>query len=663
MVDKTSLVDRYLTEPFNGVKITLEDGTYPALIYSDGETQATIMSVRKSDTDYAVYLQRYQFDGTFLDTLDISDTINTEFSPEESVSFTNAVTDVQGNQYFLYNSTQKSGLLIFDPDGNLMQNILCEENAFYDLARAGEHIYLSCSFHNASKKECIYQIDTHSFALTKLLEVPNGCRSTALSAVSDDAIWFSDHEHLWKYQISANTLYSVFEWTQAGLNGQDIHDFAVDDAGNVAVVLKNQTTPSKQQILYLQPPSSEQAQVSDDKIIITLNGSASDNLLNKTIGQFNASNDTYKVELVSYDSSKLLVELISGKGPDIIDMQGELDPAFLAERGIIEDLNPYLDDSKSLQRSDILDVLLNLYTVEDVLTAVPPTFSVMAPMGRASELGTEPGWTFDAFLNYVESHRGAAIYGGTSLGRSSEYLIGHYINTYWDSLVDYTQKKASFQTSEFKQIMEYAKGYEDIYGVLAGNSEDTKARIEEGKLLLYDQAIRKPTSLNEYKQFFDDDMVVIGYPSTNGEVRYCLNADYIYGINTKSEHKEGAWEFIEFLLTVQTEEVKNAKSDWNFRFSSYLPALDYQFQTALEAAAFYRGEAVSEEVFAQKKKDIEDTRDIISKISCSYGQSGPVVDIVNEEFFAYLENGPEYTAEMAINNIQNRVQLYLDSLD
>lgn len=107
VVDKTSLVDRYLTEPFSGVKITLEDGTYPAVIYSDGETQATIMSVRKSDTDYAVYLQRYQFDGTFLDTLDISDTINTEFSPEESVSFTNAVTDVQGNQYFLYNSTQK----------------------------------------------------------------------------------------------------------------------------------------------------------------------------------------------------------------------------------------------------------------------------------------------------------------------------------------------------------------------------------------------------------------------------------------------------------------------------------------------------------------------------------------------------------------------------
>lgn len=108
-------------------------------------------------------------------------------------------------------------------------------------------------------------------------------------------------------------------------------------------------------------------------------------------------------------------------------------------------------------------------------------------MGRASELGTDPGWTFDAFLEYVESHRGATIYGGSSYGKSSVYLIGHYLNTYWDSLVDYSKKVAYFQTPEF----------------------------------------------------------------------------------------------IEFMLSVQEEEVKNAKSDWNYRFSSYLPALDYQFQTAL----------------------------------------------------------------------------------
>lgn len=72
---------------------------------------------------------------------------------------------------------------------------------------------------------------------------------------------------------------------------------------------------------------------------------------------------------------------------------------------------------------------------------------------------------------------------------------------------------------------------------------------------------------------------------------------------------------------------------------------------------------MSEEILLQKEKDILATRDIIDHISGSYGQSGPVMEIVNEEFFAYLENGPEYTAETAIANIQNRVQLYLDSLD
>lgn len=662
-IDKAALEDKDLEREFSGVPITFEADTYPQVIYSDGTGLVTILTGNNSDSNYAFYLQNYQLDGTLTNTLDISNTIKDIFRSDESVIFTKAAVDSHQNHYFLYRSTRKKGLLILDSEGNLQHNHIGENNTFLDLNRAGDNIYILFQYENTNNREYICQVDTSSFQLKQLVEIPNGRGSTSMSALSEDVLWFSDYEHLWKYQITTNTLTSILAWTDAGITGREVADLAVDAKEHIAVILREQSMPSRQKLLYLREPALEQTNT--EKIVITIEGSGSNTLLRKTIGQFNASNDKYEAELVHYDTEKLLVELISGKGPDLIavNANGGLGPEFLAERGVIEDLSPYLDNSANLLRSDILEVILKLYTINDVLTAIPPAFTVYAPMGRASELGTEPGWTFRDFLEYVDVHKGATIYGGASRGDSNGYLIAHYLYTNWSNLVDYTNKEAHFDTVEFRQILEYAKGYEDIYGQVSGTDDDFKDRLQEGKLLLYDQSIRRPSSLKDYKQLFSQDMVVIGYPSADGKASYGISTSCSYGINAKSAHKEGAWEFIEFMLTLQDEEVKNAKSDWNFSFSSYLPALDYQFESALEQAAYHKGEAVSAEIYEANKQNIEETRNIINNASFLFGQSGPVADIVNEEFFAYLENGPEYTVDMTVNNIQNRVQLYLDTLD
>lgn len=663
VIDKVVLEDKNLERGFSGVPITFEEETYPQVIYSDGTDQVTILTASNSHSNYAFYLQNYRLDGTLTNTLDISSTIKDIFRSDESVVFTKAAVDSHQNHYFLYRSTLKKGLLILDSEGNLLQNHICEDNAFLDLNRAGQNIYIVFQYENTNHREYICQVDTDSFQLKQLVEIPNGRGSTSMSAVSEDILWFSDYENLWKYQITTNTLTNMLEWTDAGITGQEVADLAVDAKEHIAVILREQSIPARQKMLYLEEPAL--GQTDTEKIVITIEGSGSNTLLHKIIGQFNTSNDKYKAELVNYDTEKLLVELISGKGPDLIavNANGGLGPEFLAERGVIEDLSPYLDNSVNLRRSDILEIILKLYTIDDILTAIPPAFTIHAPMGRASELGTDPGWTFQEFLEYVDAHKGATIYGGASRGDSNGYLIANYLYTNWDNLVDYTSKEAHFDTLEFRQILEYAKGYEDIYGKVSGTGDDFKERIQEGKLLLYDQSIRKPSSLKDYKQLFSQDMVVIGYPSSDGKAGYGLSTSCSYGINAKSTNKEGAWEFIEFMLTIQDEEVKNAKSDWNSSFSSYLPALDYQFEAALEQAAYHKGEAVSAEIYEVNRQNIEETRNIINNVSFLFGQSGPVTDIVNEEFFAYLENGPEYTAERTVNNIQNRVQLYLDTLD
>lgn len=662
IADKEILEDEESKDNISGATLEMETGERSNIVFGGSPESICVISAIHNEENRTIFFNTFGKDGVLIEKKDITKVCEEAFDLKSETYFQNAAMDAAGRIYVQYYGSQ-SGVFILDAAGELLKNIPCEEAAILDIQMVGDVLYLVQRFEDTRKKEILLKIDSKSFNPVEVAEIPDGRSCTYLTSADNDTLWISDYTGIWQYSVSGQSMSKVFDWMEAGVEGKEIKDITVDTKGNVAAILKKQPSAKTQNILYLQQGRKDSSQEEQEKITITI-GSGADILLEKTVTQFNASNDKYNVVIEAYEKDKILTEIIAGKGPDLIRPE-ILGLEIAVEKGIVEDLTPYLEKSENIDREDLYEGVLEEYTIDNKLVCIPPSFDIMAPCGLASELGTEPGWTIEEFMDYIESHRGATIYAGSSVGDSRLYLIGNYVNSVQDKLVDYTNKQAYFDTEEFHKIMEYAKGYETLYDneIDHHDAQSVGEKMREGKILLYDFPIKTPTSYMEYKQAFKEDMVVIGYPSTTGEVNYRISTSREFAINANSEQKEGAWEFIEFMLLVQEEEVKDSRSRWNDYFSTYMPALNYQFEEAIKDARYYRGQEIDPDIYEQKKQDIEATWGIIEKASQLYGMYDTIGSIAYEEYAEYLNNGPEYTADMAIDKIQNRVQLYLDEME
>ena len=65
-----------------------------------------------------------------------------------------------------------------------------------------------------------------------------------------------------------------------------------------------------------------------------------------------------------------------------------------AAQWLLIDLNQFLDSDAELKREDLMSSVLNACTYKDKLVGLPTSFSVRTVIGKASDVGTEPGWTF-----------------------------------------------------------------------------------------------------------------------------------------------------------------------------------------------------------------------------------------------------------------------------
>lgn len=661
LVDKESLTDKKDADEVLGVELPMDTGERASVIFPGSDESICVISTTFHEGGRSFFLNTFEKDGTFVSDKEITNVCGETFDLKGETYLKCAAMDEAGRVYVLYYG-QENGVMVLNDTGELLKNISCEDGAFLDMQKTGDEVYLILRFEDVRKKEMLLHIEKDNMKLSEDAEIPDGRGCTSLGATGESTLWISDYEGIWKYSPSEKNVTKIYVWMEAGKEGKDIADIVVCADESVAAISKNQTVPGKHSFIYLHEEQGNSGEGKEEKITITLGVLGNpDTLLQKTIQQFNASDTEYCVEIKSYDSDRFLTELMAGKGPDLIPIKS-IAIELYAEKGITEDLIPYLEGSQRVHREDIFKKVMELYTAENKLVAIPPTFQINAPIGRASELGTEAGWTTEEFLYYVENNRGATVYEGSSRGDSGAYIISNYVHAEWDNLVDFEKKKANFDTEDFREILEYAKAYEAVHD-LGTENFDIEERFREGKILLYDNLLRTWSSYMQYKEALGGDVVVIGYPSASGEVRYGMSTSYAYGIYTKSENKEGAWAFIEYLLLVQEEEVKDTKSLWNFGFSTYLPALEYQYNKAIEAAGYYRGQELDKDIQERKRQEINMTREIMEQVSFLLGNGHQVKFIVDEECLIYLNEGESYTAEKAAEIIQNRVQLYLDEMD
>lgn len=465
----------------------------------------------------------------------------------------------------------------------------------------------------------------------------------------------SDGGYLYGYQMESQTLEKIFKWSDVEISGKDVICLCEQENGDILAV---ESMTSK---LLVRLTETEEEK---EKIIITLGGVAGQNYeeLEKKIIQFNRIQDEYRVELKTYGESwdfnnlnsnieskdgmqAMTLELVSGKGPDLIAYNGNF-PIY-AEKGMLEDLNEYLEKSAVLSREDYLESALDMFTFDDKLVAIPTYFTLPTLYGYTDQVGEERGRSIREFLGLIREDQEMALLDVPDSINLFIFLCRPLVS----SFIDWDNKTCFFNSEEFRRLLKFAKDAPKVRHVEGAWAEGYWPELGTDYLLATGNISNVTGTIGLLAS--QREITFIGYPIEEGEGTYLhvYTNQYNIGISSQSQHKEGAWKFLEYLYSTVGE--------GNPLFYIGLPAKKSYLAQYLNDLVGTKLTVDGEE-YSISEDDIEFIRDMIKNAIPDRINlyANTVCDIIYEEAEAYFKG--DKPIEEVTKIIQNRVRLYLN---
>ena len=378
------------------------------------------------------------------------------------------------------------------------------------------------------------------------------------------------------------------------------------------------------------------------------------------IARFNRQSEQYRLVLKSYwDSSSMTQDynqclqnyqndLISGNVPDIMLIGA--DYQMLSNKGLFEDLRPWMENDPDFHEEDYLMNVLEAGEYKGHIERIPWSFAVSCFSGKKQYLGDKTSFTPEEL--YALDLPETMHYFDFPSGRTDLFtVIQHQITGHF---VDYENGTCSFDSPEYISLLEL------VNTVPQGQVKEDDYGWREDRILLNQYGL---TSLNGYhalhKVYFGGaDITLCGIGYDGGVI--CQQGGI--AVSAQSKEKEAAWEFIKFNLREEHQYFgkESSKSVWLFPINR--AALEKSFADQItaydehhSANVTMNGENVP--VDAATKEESETLiRYLESLTNCPLDDS-QITSIVSEEAGKYFAG--DCTAESAAKAIQGRVSLYL----
>ena len=273
------------------------------------------------------------------------------------------------------------------------------------------------------------------------------------------------------------------------------------------------------------------------------------------------------------------------------------------------------------------------------------------------------GMTLDDVIAWEKSTGKKAF--GNDFTKSG--MLNTMLSFNMDSFLDPSTGKCSFDSDEFKKLLEYANTYplEENYSESDDYYTEYMNRYRNDNALFSLEYISSFRDFNWSKNYrFDEDTVLMGMPIT-GSDGAILQIDTIMGISDKSKHKEAAWEFINSCFSDEFYQNHN----WG------LPALEKRMDDMAKEAtepSYYideNGKKVEYEetvyildrektVHPLTAEEVAEIKYFIVGIRSVYMWDTELNNIVDEETQPYFSG--QKSADEVAKIIQSRLQIYIN---
>ncbi len=386
------------------------------------------------------------------------------------------------------------------------------------------------------------------------------------------------------------------------------------------------------------------------------------------VEQFNETHTDYQIEVEYYSHSDDLYsdglsviqrEIVSGEGPDIID--------FGIGYSVVDTVGKYTVDLYSyLNGEDYLESVLEAFSYEGGLYAIPVGFAIDSLVGRTSVVGTQSAWTMEEMIACYEAE--AAESGADFIMlATAKQVLGIILSSTVGDYVDWETGECSFDGGEFQKLLEFAGSFPTSAAV-SGDFSFTQAYLN-GEVFVMPASLASVYDIAEYEIYFGDEVNFIGYPSAGtSNTIINLGGTTALGISIGCDYPEAAWEFISLYFTEEYQEsLSDALPVSRSAFESLLEkAQTTQYEEnadgtstpVLQQKVTFSEEGVLGEIYQISSEQAQQMLELTERVCSGSAYDSALHFMILEEADAYFSG--QKSLEETVEVIQSRASIYVN---
>ena len=294
------------------------------------------------------------------------------------------------------------------------------------------------------------------------------------------------------------------------------------------------------------------------------------------ISRFNRSQTEYRIEVTDYSQfndysssnpedwnaglTRLQTELIAGNVPDIVDIS-LLTVSRLGEKGILEDLLPYIDADPELSREQLNMHVLEAFEEQGKLFQTVSNYYVMTTMGLRDVVGDRLGWTmadFSAAMQRLQAEHPDSTVFDVYTTRDDALTFLMYLEM--ENYVNWSTGECFFDSEGFRQLLRFVRSFPTAYdwnGDTSAMELDSDVRLRMGEQLM------KQCNLTCFEDLQANTVGLggapcsfVGYPTEHGVGSMFAQIGNAFAISASCPEKEAAWAFVrQFFLPAYQEQL------------------------------------------------------------------------------------------------------------
>ena len=486
----------------------------------------------------------------------------------------------------------------------------------------------------------------------ELTALPTDVRGIFLQGSDDENLYLYTSDTAYRYSFSDKAFYTLFQWSDVGISGSEI--WMVWMAPDGVIYANGYENKDYVKILW----KTEEELPKKREITIAIKTRDSDGNLQNLVTDFNKLQEDIHVTIVPYATStsdeewssaetRLAADILGNNPPDMICHAnlGEITES-LATGGYLMDLRKFLATSEVLSEEDFYPEILEYGTYGDTLYTIPYQFRMETLIVPASQWKKGPGWTYDEMVSYLRDKEEWRPFRMYLLFRVF-CLHGDPLDYFWDA----EKKECYFDGEEFRTLLTYMKECQEKEATV----DPSDAPFNIAQMDCY--------SLSAYAREKKErgDIVVMGYPSPDGKPRTTISGVTALSIVATSKDPEGAWAFLEFVLSQDPVEpgftsfqLWSNKNVMEKIIEKELSLYGKEYEEFLNE----KGEVVT--AYAEhlvNQECVDAFRTILASARKAPAGNASVSTIVGEETWAFFED--QKSIDQMIDSIQQRVKLFL----